>query len=62
MTEKDNNEKPQEKKKEERYELVDVVVTSKKQVQDKKTGKTLTDSQALVRILNKLDNVEKALA
>ncbi len=52
--------KPKEEKKS-RYEQVQIVTETGIAVKDNTTEKILNDTELLVEILNKLDNVEKAI-
>lgn len=50
----------QEKK--DRYELTEVVTETTVAVKDNKIEKVLSQVELLVEILNKIDNIEKAIA
>ena len=54
-------EKPKEEKKS-RYEQIEVVTETGIAVKDNSTEKILNNTELLVEILNKLDNVEKAIS
>ncbi len=53
--------KPKEEKKS-RYEQIEVVTETGIAVKDNSTEKILNNTELLVEILNKLDNVEKAIS
>jgi len=54
-------EKPKEEKKS-RYEQVEIVTETGLAVKDNTTEKIFSQQELLVEVLNKLDNVEKAIS
>ena len=45
-----------------RYEMTEIVATTEVAVKDNKTGTIYTRDDLLVEILNKLENIERAIA